>query len=177
MPLHVNDAGTWKSATPHVNDGGVWKAIQSWWVNDGGIWKKAFELITAFTETISGSGLNSTYVVVTPVLEVTSDGGEISINIIGQFDHTFNNNGANVTGQIKLQRNTTGTTYVDIGVVQTTSTSEVDIGGGEYDYFPGPFDYTFNETPGAGTRKYRVMARRSAGTKATSVSGTLSVTP
>lgn len=47
MPdLRVNDAGTWKAATPWVNDAGTWKKPQSVWVNDAGTWKQVWVAVT-----------------------------------------------------------------------------------------------------------------------------------
>jgi len=46
VTLHVNDGGTWKSATPWVNDGGTWKPVQEVWVNNGGTWVRAYSAVT-----------------------------------------------------------------------------------------------------------------------------------
>lgn len=43
MPLHVNDAGTWRRINRvHVNDAGTWRSIRRIYVNDAGTWRTVF---------------------------------------------------------------------------------------------------------------------------------------
>lgn len=61
MTLHVNDGGTWKTATPYVKDAGAWKPIKEIWVKDAGTWKKAYASVTVTVSMSPGiQGLSGT---------------------------------------------------------------------------------------------------------------------
>jgi hypothetical protein len=61
MTTHVNDGGTWKSASPYVKDGATWKPVLEVWVKDGTVWKQAYASLTFTPDagTYSASGFET----------------------------------------------------------------------------------------------------------------------
>jgi len=43
MPVHINDASTWRQASEvHINDVGTWRQMQQIYVNISGVWTQVF---------------------------------------------------------------------------------------------------------------------------------------
>jgi hypothetical protein len=75
MPIFVNDAGTWKNATPYVRDAGVWKVVQIGYVRDAGTWKIFFTNITLSNSGPASGARLGAGSVTTSVVTATVTGG------------------------------------------------------------------------------------------------------
>jgi hypothetical protein len=55
MPMHYNDAGTWRTITGlFYNDAGTWRTINAAWYNDNGTWRQVYS--SAAPMSLSKSG-------------------------------------------------------------------------------------------------------------------------
>lgn len=110
MTMSVNDAGTWKNATPYVNDAGVWKPVVEGWVNDAGLWRQFF---SNYNISLSPKPLNFT----TSAASFNADVNAIINSGVGPYQYlwTFDSNPGGFTTSGGTNRS--ACTFVRSGMV------------------------------------------------------------
>lgn len=178
MTLHVKDGGAWKTVDPYVKDAGTWKPIQALYVRDAGTWKPVYERVTSTIVGVTFTTATSTFTVASGPTSITTSDGTVAITSNITVGHVITSTNGGVTCEAKFQR-LIGGTWTDVGTTLSASSNEpiVDAETQERGYETGTISHSFTDTAGVGTHDYRVMVRRSSGTKTPSVSGSATYTP